>query len=409
MRAQFQTAHMAGLLPLFFQLIQDRSTGPTNADLVNHLKECGTITDERIEAAFRAVDRGAHLAGAPQGAASGTSAYDDAPVRCGHFHISQPALYAEVIESLDLQAGMSFLNIGCGTGYLSSIVAELVGKAVHHGVDIHEDVIQHARKMFRASGKDFIEFFQVNVRDLDLQQCPRYQRIYVGACVGRGNSSKAIMELLEVGGILVGPFETPRGQQIRRIVRESETHFQVTDLKPVSFGHLLPSAHVSAEKFVLPSPMWTPHTHTCHSKGFQKAVLEVLMGTMHMESPLNILPRELLVDHVFGYVHPRWFDSTEAGDGDPKILEIRENGTILQESWHSTGDADSSTNSVDPTLASLLMLLGHREGLRLGRPIMGHSSRAGDEGNEVDSDSGAESEAEAEAEPSLASEEHIGE
>ena len=70
--------------------------------------------------------------------------------------------------------------------------------------------------------------------------CPRYDRMYLGACAG--GQSKRLLALLqvpglrvgddftrlfcrleqsEVGGVAVGPFETSSGQYIRRVLRTS--------------------------------------------------------------------------------------------------------------------------------------------------------------------------------------------
>lgn len=52
-------------------------------------------------------------------------------------HISAPHIYASAMEALDLEpnSSLSFLNIGSGTGYISCIVAEILGpKSLHYGV-----------------------------------------------------------------------------------------------------------------------------------------------------------------------------------------------------------------------------------------------------------------------------------
>ncbi len=39
----------------------------------------------------------------------------------------QPSLWAEFLDQLDLRAGASALHLGCGTGYYTAILAEIVG------------------------------------------------------------------------------------------------------------------------------------------------------------------------------------------------------------------------------------------------------------------------------------------
>lgn len=339
--------HAQELLPMILQLFRDRrQTGATNDALVDHLCSSGSVTDTRIEAAFRAVDRAKFIPDA-----DGASAYDDSPIRSGHFHMSQPSLYADALAALELEEGNSFLNVGSGTGYLSSIVSEITGKSMHHGVDVHEDVLDHAKAMLKNQGKEYIQFFHMNVHDVDISRSPRYQRIYLGACAG--GESKRILDLLEIGGVLVGPFATSFGQHIRRVVRKSATSFEVKNLKSVQFGSLLQSD--SLEKFELPCPMWTPSAHGTYSKAFRAALMTVLLSTMKEESPTHIVPREIFVDHVFGFVHPRWFD-------DP-------GGLRRTEVLHDGGEREmGDEGNFDEEMMQLRALRTSRMFARIGAP-----------------------------------------
>ena len=63
-------------------------------------------------------------------------AHSDQPLKEGRVHISAPHIYASAIEALDLvpNSSTSFLNIGSGTGYVSCIVAEILGcNSLHYG------------------------------------------------------------------------------------------------------------------------------------------------------------------------------------------------------------------------------------------------------------------------------------
>jgi protein-L-isoaspartate O-methyltransferase len=61
-------------------------------------------------------------------------AHSDLPLREGSVHISAPHMYGSVLEALELQnnSPLSFLNAGSGTGYLSCIVATILGSPSSH-------------------------------------------------------------------------------------------------------------------------------------------------------------------------------------------------------------------------------------------------------------------------------------
>lgn len=65
------------------------------------------------------------------------SAHSDQPLKEGNVHISAPHIYGSVIEALALvpNSCTSFLNIGSGTGYVSCIVAEILGpNSLNYGI-----------------------------------------------------------------------------------------------------------------------------------------------------------------------------------------------------------------------------------------------------------------------------------
>lgn len=118
-----------------------RCSGGSNAALVDNLWRHGLITDEAVREAFLRVDR-AHYAPA--------SPYDDAPQPIGHgATISAPHMHAAAAEHLlprlrpppspspgspspspaaAAAAAPRVLDVGSGSGYLTHVLAELVGE-----------------------------------------------------------------------------------------------------------------------------------------------------------------------------------------------------------------------------------------------------------------------------------------
>lgn len=101
------------------------SAGEDNDDLIDNLKEAQYIRTERVEQAFRAIDRGDYYLEGYR-----DNAYKDLAWKHGNIHLSAPCIYSEVMEALKLQPGLSFLNLGSGTGYLSTMVGLILGNFI---------------------------------------------------------------------------------------------------------------------------------------------------------------------------------------------------------------------------------------------------------------------------------------
>ncbi|KFM76490.1 Protein-L-isoaspartate O-methyltransferase domain-containing protein 1, partial [Stegodyphus mimosarum] len=229
------------------------SAGEDNDELIDKLAEAEYIKSPIVEKIFREVDRANYyLEGCKE------NAYRDMAWKHGHIHLSAPCIYSEVMESLKLGPGMSFLNLGSGTGYLSTMAGLLLGTyGVNHGVELHRDVVNYARSKLEdfqnsSPALDKYEFcapsFVVGnclLLDSSIQQ---YDRVYCGASCPLEHENY-MKNLVRIGGILVMPLK----DHLLQVTRTSETSYEVKNLLPVSFASLvLPKPNEALTSVKLP-------------------------------------------------------------------------------------------------------------------------------------------------------------
>lgn len=147
-----------------------------------------------------------------------SDAYIDQPVREGNLHISAPHIYGSVLEALDLlpNSTSTFLNIGSGTGYLSCLVAHILGPhSSNYAVELSVEAVRHSKQAISAWTKTreaqrtapHIEILHGSGLDIDSSKgeaAVGFDRIYIGAAVERSDLPH-FAGLLRQGGILVGP------------------------------------------------------------------------------------------------------------------------------------------------------------------------------------------------------------
>ncbi|XP_061110734.1 protein-L-isoaspartate O-methyltransferase domain-containing protein 1 isoform X1 [Conger conger] len=215
------------------------SAGEDNDDLIDNLKEAQYIRTERVEQAFRAIDRGDYYLEGYR-----DNAYKDLAWKHGNIHLSAPCIYSEVMEALKLQQGLSFLNLGSGTGYLSTMVGLIIGPfGVNHGVELHTDVVEYAREKLDdfIKNSDSFDKFEFCEPSFVVGNCleissdsHQYDRIYCGAGVQKDHENYMKI-LLKVGGILVMPIE----DQLTQITRTGQSNWESKNILAVSFAPLV--------------------------------------------------------------------------------------------------------------------------------------------------------------------------
>ena len=234
-----------------------RSDSESNEELAEKLEANDLISSPHIIAAFRAVDRGFFVP-----AACRAAIYLDRPFRQelpgqeGALHMSAPHMYAMMLEALDISpdSGARVLNIGSGTGYMSSLLAFLVGtEGAVHGIEVFPAVVEYANSRFEefaaqplvpgmphrglnrdGLARDF-KFMTGNALAIDFARNCEYDRVYVGA-QGVHDDIQNLVQLLAPGGVLVGPFS----DKLIRIKRAADGgSFTSEELTGVRFAELV--------------------------------------------------------------------------------------------------------------------------------------------------------------------------
>lgn len=214
------------------------SSGRDNNELIDNLMGSNYIRTRSVERVFRSLDRADYMT--PE---ARDQAYKDLAWRNGPLHMSAPCIYSEVLEGLELKPGLSFLNIGSGTGYFSTLVGLLIGSSgVNHGIEVHPYVMEYAIKKLgqfienspTLDEFDFCEprFYCGNGLCIAPLQAP-YDRLYCGAGCPE-EYQNYFKQLIKVGGVLVMPLN----DNLVQMKRVTVDHWVSRNLLNVSFATL---------------------------------------------------------------------------------------------------------------------------------------------------------------------------
>lgn len=101
----------------------------------------------------------------------------------------------EELKRIALDPGMDVLDVGCGTGAVTRILAERVFPGRVVGLDLSGDRLSVAREIAKEQGVSNVEYRQADVRDLDPKE-KRFDLVY-SRCLFQYLPGQAALDTLE--------------------------------------------------------------------------------------------------------------------------------------------------------------------------------------------------------------------
>jgi protein-L-isoaspartate(D-aspartate) O-methyltransferase len=184
------------------------------------------ITDERVLEAMNRVPREKFVP-----ADQVDRAYENLALPIEHGQtISQPFIVAFMTQSLELEAGSKVLEVGCGSGYQSAVLAELVGHVF--SVEIDPRLAQQAEKRLRLLGFENVSVKIGDGYDGWIEEAP-FDAIIVTAAAE--DVPPPLMDQLKDGGRLIIPLGTPFGAQELFLIEKHGSSTTTRSILPVRF------------------------------------------------------------------------------------------------------------------------------------------------------------------------------
>ncbi|ORX92257.1 protein carboxyl-o-methyltransferase [Basidiobolus meristosporus CBS 931.73] len=210
-----------------------RCSANTNIGLINNLKASGIIQSTEVYRAMSLVDRKHYAPIKP---------YDDSPQTIGYgATISAPHMHAYALEYLKgyLKPGMKALDVGSGSGYLTSCMASMVGEngqvvGIEHIselVDLSTNNVKADHPEFLESGR--VQFVTGDGRKGHPENGP-YDCIHVGAAAVK-TPMALINQLKSPGRMFIPVGSELHSQSIYQIDKDENGEIKEEELMGVMY------------------------------------------------------------------------------------------------------------------------------------------------------------------------------
>jgi protein-L-isoaspartate(D-aspartate) O-methyltransferase len=160
-----------------------------------------------------------------------TFAYQDIALPIGYEQtISQPSTIAFMLELLSLYNKHKVLEVGCGSGYLLSILAEMNYNLDIYGTELLIELVNFASERLK-------EYKNVQIQhtpnSLGLRDKAPFDRIIVSAATSK--IPKELFKQLREGGIMVIPIKNSIYKVIKKNNKKQITQYPGFDFVPLKY------------------------------------------------------------------------------------------------------------------------------------------------------------------------------
>jgi protein-L-isoaspartate(D-aspartate) O-methyltransferase len=141
----------------------------------------------------------------------------------------QPSLWAFLLDQLDIATGERVLHLGCGTGYYTAVVAELVGPTGKiTAIEIDAGLAENARAALKP-------WPQITVDNADGANLSFQPADLIVASAGATHPLTSWLDALKPGGRLLFPMTASRRGGMLLVTRDGEEGFAARFLCQVGF------------------------------------------------------------------------------------------------------------------------------------------------------------------------------
>ena len=158
------------------------------------------VTDERLIEAMEEIPRELFVPRAKRGVAY---VDEDVEIASGRY-LMEPMVLARLVQEAEITASDMVLDVGCGTGYASAVMARLAGTVI--ALDIDEALVSEAEQAMSAIGADNAIVVTGALADGFAEQAP-YDVILVGGAVD--HLPQTLADQLAEAGRIVGVVREP--------------------------------------------------------------------------------------------------------------------------------------------------------------------------------------------------------